>query len=129
MPKIYAFLLVLPELSTPPRFRIQGGYPERDIHTYIGVAGRYFSFLILDKILHTRNTESHEGKTNTKLDVSYIFVFLLLQYLHFSGFFINWPWGQFSEHSAYGRPQYHTIYIFFRRTMGRRRIRTNSPNQ
>ena len=63
MQKIYIFLvaeknailLVLPieeislqtELSSPPRFRIQGEYPERDIHTYIGVvAGLYFSFLI-----------------------------------------------------------------------------------
>ena len=28
-----------PELSTPPRFRIQGGYPERDIGVVIVVAG------------------------------------------------------------------------------------------
>ena len=51
-----AILLVLPieeislqpELSSPAHFRIQGGYPERHIHTYIGVVitGLYFSFLI-----------------------------------------------------------------------------------
>ena len=37
-----------PELSSPPRFRIQGGSPERDTVAVAGVvvAGRYFPFLI-----------------------------------------------------------------------------------
>ena len=51
-----AILLVLPieeislrpELSSPTRFRIQGGSPERDTGGVVGavVAGRHFSFLI-----------------------------------------------------------------------------------
>ena len=50
-----AILLVLPieeislrpELSSPARFRIQGGSPERDTGVVVvGVAGRHFSFLI-----------------------------------------------------------------------------------
>ena len=54
-----AILLVLPieeisfrpKLSSPARFRIQGGYPERDggVVVVVGVvAGRHLSFLILD---------------------------------------------------------------------------------
>ena len=38
-----------PELSSPARFRIQGGYPERDtgvVGVVVVVAGRHFSFLI-----------------------------------------------------------------------------------
>ena len=35
---------IRPELSSPPRFRIQGGQPERDTAA-AGVAGRFFSFL------------------------------------------------------------------------------------
>ena len=36
-----------PELPSPPRFRIQGGYPERDgVGVGVGVAGQYFPFLI-----------------------------------------------------------------------------------
>ena len=36
-----------PELSSQPRFRIQGGYPERDTAVAgVVVAGRYFPFLI-----------------------------------------------------------------------------------
>ena len=50
-----AILLVLPieeislrpELSSPPRLRIQGGYPERDRGGVV-VAGWYFHFLIFD---------------------------------------------------------------------------------
>ena len=49
-----AILLVLPieeislrpELSSPARFRIQGGYPERDGGVAGGVAGQYFPVLI-----------------------------------------------------------------------------------
>ena len=40
---------IRPELSSPSRFRIQGGYPERDTVAAAGVvvvAGQYFSFLI-----------------------------------------------------------------------------------
>ena len=36
-----------PELSSPPHFRIQGGYPERDTVGAAVVAGLYFSFIIL----------------------------------------------------------------------------------
>ena len=52
---VKAILLVLPieeishrpELSSPPRFRIQGGYPERDgVGVGVGVAGQYLPFLI-----------------------------------------------------------------------------------
>ena len=42
-----------PELSSPPRFRIQGGYPERDTAGAVRVAGRYFPFLIMDKSAYT----------------------------------------------------------------------------
>ena len=35
-----------PEHSSPPRFRIQGGSPERDTVAGVVVAGRYFPFLI-----------------------------------------------------------------------------------
>ena len=41
-----------PELSSPARFRIQGGSPERDgvvvvvVVVVVGVAGRHFPFLI-----------------------------------------------------------------------------------
>ena len=36
-----------PELSSPHRFRIQGGYPERDTgEVVVEVAGLYFPFLI-----------------------------------------------------------------------------------
>ena len=51
-----AILLVLPieeislrpELSSPPRFRIQGGYPKRDggLGVVGVVAGRHFHFII-----------------------------------------------------------------------------------
>ena len=41
---------IRPELSSPPRFRIQGGSPERDgVGGVVGVAGRHFSFLIQDQ--------------------------------------------------------------------------------
>ena len=56
LPKKNAILLVLPieeislrpELSSPARFRIQGGSPERDTGAGAVVAGLYFRFLIKD---------------------------------------------------------------------------------
>ena len=38
-------IILQPELSTPPRFRFQGGSPECDTGGVV-VAGRYFPFLI-----------------------------------------------------------------------------------
>ena len=37
---------IRPELSSPPCFRIQGGYPERDTGAAVGVAERYIPFLM-----------------------------------------------------------------------------------
>ena len=39
-------IIIRPELSSPPRFRILGGQLERDAYIVVVVAGRYFSFLI-----------------------------------------------------------------------------------
>ena len=42
---------LLPELSSPPRFRIQEGYPELDIHKNTEGAGQDSFFLILDETI------------------------------------------------------------------------------
>ena len=64
---IYVFLVlpfeqisIQPEISSPPRFRIQGGYPERDRER---VAGLYFPFLIQDNDYDYKDHINYDDNT------------------------------------------------------------------